>query len=515
MHETLNSLDQKIRDGQISAVMSELQSLSLSDIPKKHWALFANLCWRTGLGELGLKLLNSTMREANGLQKPSEREYAEYSNCLTSVGCCLEALHWLQQVGAGPWISQAKAFAEISRWNYQSALNELDKIIDSNEFSPYSRLINRVNQIACYNFLGRFEEALIQIERLFSKSTNHQNELSAKKLPAHEGHNTHEFQLSKRLIANLWELNLQALIGLRRLTEASDLVAKLESENLQGVERIFFKKWKAVLLSLSQPQHAKNELFEVREEAIALGRWELVRDIDFYIATAKKSEIYFWRLYFATPFESYRKLILEKFRPKTEMPLSFNFHFLPDDLQNQGFGERAEKPALIIDLEKGQIGDKVLSSGLLLHRLLCALVSDLYRPHAVGSLYQNLFPHQYFNPQSSPNRIHQAVKSLRAILKKYNLEIEETQGRYRLITRQLIIIIIPQKIVFGGRSVSRLELVRKKCANEFSTRDVMSILECTAKTAQRLIKEGIERGECEKQGKGSKTFFQWKPSKAS
>jgi hypothetical protein len=486
--QTLIDLDHLVREGKVDFVSQKISEIPLSEVLRSDWALFANLSWRVGLGEIGLRLISPLIKEKRFGDALSEREIAEYANCLTAIGCSNEAIRLLSSTSKNIWSLQASGFAHISQWNYAAALKALEASCENKDIPPYTQLVNTVNISACLTFLGQWEKAISLIDCIEQNSAG---------------------LLSHRLKSNLIELRLQNLIGQSLIAEAHHLVKSFERETVQGSEKLFFMKWKAILNSIDDPSNGKQELFAARRSALHLKKWEVVRDLDFHIARIHESDTFLLRLYFATPFENYRKKILER-SPKTiSIPNSFSYRLLPNDLESDGGGDRSAEPTLLIDILNGCIGTEALKSGLLHHRLLATLSSDLYKPHSVGSLFQSVFPDEHYNPLTSANRVHQAIKGLRSILNKYRVNIEEVRGNYRLTTETLVSLLLPRKIDFSSRRSSRLGLIREAFPLEFTTKQVAQQLHCSIKTAQRLINEGLETGECVKVGQGGKTLFKW------
>src|SRR5207302_175208 len=67
-------------------------------------------------------------------------------------------------------------------------------------------------------------------------------------------------------------------------------------------------------------------------------------------------------------------------------------------------------------------------------RMLQSLALDFYRPLQLAELHERLYPREYFNPFSSPDRVHQAARRLRRWLQENRipLGISEELGQYRL-----------------------------------------------------------------------------------
>ena len=105
---------------------------------------------------------------------------------------------------------------------------------------------------------------------------------------------------------------------------------------------------------------------------------------------------------------------------------------LPPEFVVSGSGP---KPQRVFDLTSARESQECqLKNGFLLHRLLHLLTEDLYQPLTLGKIFSRLFNGEYFDPNSSPDRVHQVVKRLRAWLRseKIPLDIQEAGGFYRL-----------------------------------------------------------------------------------
>jgi hypothetical protein len=432
--------------------------------------------------------MSSAVKDTSLGRSLDDREISEYANCLSSIGCFLEATHMLKDLEPTIWTLQARAFALICQWDYQGAKELLVHIRKALEVPSYTQLVNKVNYIACLISEDEWELACQEISEVESISQQ---------------------ELSPRLRLNLEELRLQALLGMENYDKAFTLIHDLKSTHLQGNEKLFFSKWSAVLNFYTSKSINSDELFKVRNFAVNLGKWEVVRDIDFQIARRTGNPIFISRLYFATPYKSYRQKIERHLPSGFKIPASFDYLFLPDDLKVQSDGERSQSPTYTIDIQKGIVAGSRLRLGMAQHRLLCILVGDLYRAHSTGSIFQMLFPGENFNYVVSPNRVHQAIKVLRQKLDSYNMTIIENGGAYRLGTRQIAKFVIPKNFEFENRVETTLYLVQETLPETFTTKDVTQKLNCSIKTAQRLINQGIEAGKCIKVSQGNKTSFRW------
>jgi hypothetical protein len=493
----VNELDNLIRHGHILKVQNALKSIVLTHVPRKFFADIANFSWRVGIADIGLRLLNPIVRDKYLSLEISERELVEYANCLRYIGCSQEALILLGKGQShSPWVEQAKAFVYISEWNYEKAVEILKDLLNK-EFQGYPAYqyeVNRINFLACLIFLENWEEAHVQIDIC----------LQSKKI-------------SQRLLSNLTELRLQCALGEGRFEEADKISKDLAKLSEGSIEALYLKKWQAILSSQYDKKQAKISLLEVRHAALNLKKWETVRDCDLYIALIYRNETFLKRLLFATPFPSYRQKIIRRLPYAFKVPDEFEFRMLPDELKIDGSGARTKKITMSIDVDKGKLGDKILKAGMLHHRLLKLLCRDLYRSHSVGTLFHGLFADENFNSESSPNRVHQAVKGLREYFaaEEMCLDITEESGQYRLVTHSLIALLLKKDFEVANRKNAQIDLLREKVSDPFTTKQVADLLGSSVKTAQRLIQSGIEQGQLCQRGKGQKTVFTWNKSQKS
>jgi hypothetical protein len=152
-----------------------------------------------------------------------------------------------------------------------------------------------------------------------------------------------------------------------------------------------------------------------------------------------------------------------------------------------------------------------LKVGQLQHRLLAALVADFYRPIRVAAAYVLIYPGEYFNPVSSPARVHEAVKRLRQWLEaqKLTITIEESSGAYRLVSTAPCSLRIPS---ITGSPLARhspiVDKLRQRWPREgFTIQQASELLKTPARSTLRLLEEAIRAGSLERVGKGRATRY--------
>jgi hypothetical protein len=157
-----------------------------------------------------------------------------------------------------------------------------------------------------------------------------------------------------------------------------------------------------------------------------------------------------------------------------------------------------------------------LKPGQLLHRLLATLASDFYRPFRLASLHSLLYPREYFNPVTSPMRVHQATRHLRAWLEEEGiaLRIEEQHGLYRLTGTAGCLITRGEAL--GHKRAGILHLLRSRWpAQKFSIGAVMRQLKMPRRSALRVLQAAHKSGELAREGKGAGTVYFFPRSKAA
>lgn len=490
----LVQLELALRAGRILDAQSRISLISTKTLSRVQRTELARSCLRAGLAEVGLRLLQPVVRE-NPSESSSE-ERAVFAACLNSNGGTLEANAILEsETDVSAWTELYRSFVAISMWDYKKALSTLDALIESKAYSElpeYVQRVVRVNRLASLIAEERWSPAEEEISQL-------------KFLCMNTG--------TARLLNNLRELELQVCVAGGQFDRGRRLL--LEGSGLDGLEQLYFTKWKAILQTAESPEQGAGPLLEVLKIAREHRRWEVVRDLEARIAVRFKSPIFLKRVLYATPWPKYRERILGHFASdfkEETFSADFDYHLLP--------GVAGRQPPASSDLPPdrwpqifaadGRISDRLkLKSGFREHRLLRSLASDLFGDHSSGSLFNAVFPDEFFNPHSSPGRVHHAVRDLRAKLSEAEsaLTVEQVDGKYRLSCTQPVVIWLPLRIALGKSQV-HAETLRDAFGNgPFQVSEVADRLTLSLKTAQRVLRDGVDRGLLERTGNGKSTKY--------
>ena len=172
---------------------------------------------------------------------------------------------------------------------------------------------------------------------------------------------------------------------------------------------------------LQNPKAGLTELIRFRVDAVGKEHWETVRECDSFRAIVCKDKALLLKVYFGTPYQSYRQRLLKDFGESVVIPESFVWQI--------GEGSKLGKREYDVFRAVPE-----LKPGQLKYRLLRTLASDFYRPFRVTHLFSEVYPTDCFRLHGSASRIHEGVKVLRLWLKGHRLPllISERRGQYQL-----------------------------------------------------------------------------------
>jgi hypothetical protein len=136
---------------------------------------------------------------------------------------------------------------------------------------------------------------------------------------------------------------------------------------------------------------------------------------------------------------------------------------------------------------------------------MAALCSDFYRPFSLYSLFQLVYPGEWFHPVHSVNRLHQNLHALRAQLKKQaqGIQIVEEGGDYRVVLAAGWGVRVPlhwESHLSSASAVALGRLKKRFGPGWFITVEAAQLLSVSRRSALRLINEGLESGELERSG---------------
>jgi hypothetical protein len=486
LNEEIETINDFIRAGLGHRARRALRQVAGRKIPREKVREVANLARRANLLGLALRLLNPVVRPTGkALRVATDAEKAEYAASLTYVGASEEALTILRGINPRtvPDALLFQAFALFSQWDYAGAIPLLNAYLQTPGLGAYALLVGKLNLLA----------ALVD-ERRHVEAENVSKEI----LQETEGKG---FDFVR---GSAWELAAQHYLFQRQWEKTEECLRQAEAilQESESLERFYVTKWTAILhfLRSGASPIALRRLEQVQEQARRLQHWETVRDCDRVIATSCQDSSLLTHVYFGTPYASLRRHLLDEYGQTVALPSSYVW---------QLDARRAADVTLDAFLGEGP-KHRRLKSGQLLHRLLKTLTSDFYRPVRVASAHFQLYPDDYFNPVSSPARVHEAVRRLRHWFQneRMPLTIDELGGFYRLRALGPCAVRVQREVV-EPPWVARLRAQWGE--KSFSAPDAEKTLRMTGRSVRRLLKEGLERGFLTRQGNGPATRYALPP----
>jgi tetratricopeptide (TPR) repeat protein len=472
-----------VRAGHSAEASQLLQKINTSQVPRELALEFASLSRRAGVFNQALRILRPIILSDPGVAGPSATpaEVGEYSISLFKTGCVFEALRWLDSI-KGKEVGEAdlyRGFAHIMEWDYPSAVQPLKNFI-SHTPDSFIKLVAKVNLSAALINTGEQAEAENLIQANLSEAEKFNN---------------------LRLMANSYELLSQIAIKNSRYDEASaflDNAWKILSVDSSS-DQLFIIKWRAILNAIKTKDVSK--LMTAREAAKERNHFETLRDLDFYELKVRFSSDVYSRLFCGTPYEAYREKLLREFK-----------NLAPEDpvclLGSPG------APVLDVDTMTVDYGEPPSITPQLLQTFR-AVWADLYRPRSVGSLFEKIFAGEYFDINSSPNRVHRLVARLRAWLKIHDMpvSVEFENGGFAGHLEGPIQLQIKSRAHSQAFQNSGLELKWSRAEAqlaslpEFTAEELADKLRQNHSSATRLLKWATENKKVFKTGAGRNSRY--------
>jgi tetratricopeptide (TPR) repeat protein len=464
-----DACEEDLRMGRTSQCARRLGELKRVKVPREWIGKFAGLCRRAGQTEMGLRLLTRIVRSETEAVTATPDELAEYGALLLRSGATDEARKVLAGIDVShtPDAGLFRAFCDFDQWRYVSAIPLLQAYLRA-PISNYSQLVGKVN----------LAFALIAIDRLDEASELLQDGIAT----ARKGKFT-------RLLGNCLEMQGQIDILRGRYARAEkslDAAAEALSE-ARTLDELYLRKWRAILTA---SRHGETEeLISFRAEAVARNHAESVRQTDLVVLKVAFDQNLFDRLYAGTPYAQFRMKLTAMF-PQARLPENFLW---------------GDPGGAILDLGR-------TNRDIARHQaFLRAILHDFYRPPRVGGLFASLFPNDYFDVYSSPNRIHQCLRRARQWLMGQNLplSIDARSRVYSLSCKSPCQVRVSAAPVSNETHDALLADLRRDFADSggFCAKSAQARLGISASSFHRLARRAIEERKMMKFGASTSTVY--------
>lgn len=467
--------EQEIRSGRSREVAARLLPITRGSVPPEFLVVLAALCRRVGLIAHGLRFLSpAIVAHRNQQVAATGAQITEYAALLQRAGAQDEAVRWLgrPEVRDTPEALLILAFCRFAEWDYASAVPLLTQYL-AQDLTPYARRVGEVNLVSALIAIGAASEADARLETLTQAART---------------------ERQWRLLVNCLEMRAQLDLAAGRFAVArAQLNAATElAATEQTLDQFLVAKWSAILDAL---ELAKTEpLAHFRNEAAARGDWEGVREAVLYSLRAQMQDSLFTHLYFGTPFAGYRARIERELK---RVPAVTTWHWGDGGPVLDTTDARAENFGLPVDVQAMQ--------------LVHVLASDLYRPFRLGQIFSRLFPGEYFNIESAPNRVRQAIHRARERLLAHGvpLVVSETDGGYALERSGPVRLALHlNRLRLDGRELQFAHLQREfGHAGGFTPGEGRAVLAISEATFRRLMAWAQERGQVDRVGATNSTYY--------
>lgn len=492
LEQFFTDIDKLIRDGQVPEARNQLMVLPLKTVPGALRGHLGQLLVRVNLPHKAISALISRVRSGPLIRPSASRdELLTYAMALIRFGQMVEAeeiLASLPETVAEVHLYQA--YIRQSQWDYGAAAPLIERYLELKDATPYERSVARINLLAC----------LIQAERFDDSQSVYD------KLAADIAENN--WQLLEK---NLHELSAQLAIGQMQWARARTLLKEAKStQEPQSIADLFAHKWLAAadVYEKGSPESLA-QLRLVRDAGIRLGHWETVRDCDRITAEALQDQSLFNLVYMGTPHVSFREKMLR----------SCPWANRPESVVLGSAGGQ------VLDLATASLdgNDCGLKPGQNLHRALRLLLSDFYRPTSIGKFFSEMFAGEYFDPESSFNRVGNVMYRLRNWQRSQRLPIEVECERlnYRILIQSPEFgILVRDLSAVGQVQVSEklavdgsLGRIRSRLPyGTFTAREAADVLKLSKSSAVRLLNRAVSNGLLSKTGSSRATIYKWKES---
>lgn len=409
----LEEIDKIIRAGNFKTAQKKLKKFTAKSVPARLASKASNILVRAGLAEQGARILYPLIH--GGTEKPKPEIMAEYALALLQSGAYVEALKILEAIDfkSVPAANFYYSVALFSKFEHVKAIPFLESYLKDAQTKPYQRIVASANLVHSYILA----KDLTSAENLLAEVLNHA-----------------EKENQALLLANCRELKAQLLFEQKNYKQAlKELSASKKSLELNSGKYLLMITYWEILCEIALRPEDKTlwqRWQKLRMDSVKSEFWSLVRQCDFHSAVLEGNKDLFLKLYFGTPFKSYREKLIKNFPGKCEIPKSYLWNSAPGVVPEGNMLDLASGQGLTV---KNQ-----LKKGHVIYRILQSLASDFYIPFKLETLFNYVFPDEYFNPRSSYHKTANGINRASTWLENNEIpiQIRFKEGAYRIFFKE-------------------------------------------------------------------------------
>lgn len=475
--QLLESCDKLIKAGEISEARKKLSRTHPNDVPPRFRATVATLCRRTGLVQLGLKFLTpkDLYDRENWIQTVPAAEAAEYAILVQRMGSIKESLTILNLVENKncPEVFLYRSFCYFAQWEHEKAVEAIETYLGY-KLPKYSQIVAKVNLASAYLGVEDFKK----VEKILTEL-----------LQMTETEKLH------RLHANCLEISARLAFQQQNFKKALQLIARAEKilGDGQSIDSFLIEKIKFLIQARSTG--SKKGINKIKEQAKQRHDWESLRDLDYQSLFVKFSKSELNYLFFGTPYKKYKQSLVNIWGAKNIEPQY----------------TLGNPKAPLLDLQVGTVdGETLFRSGGMVHKTLAGLLRDFYRPVLMADLFKWLYPDEYFNIFSSPDKVQQSIRHTRIFLEKnhFKANIVEDQGSYYLNFQDSLSVLLPQKVRKPDWNYIQLAIIANKTNQKtFLAKELQELLNFGKAPFWKFVSWACENGTMTKSGAGPATRY--------
>lgn len=476
-------LDILTKQGLRLQVLKELSRILKSGTTTALRPQLARIANRNHAYVLALRILHPVVREDR--EKTSEatpEALNTYATSLMWIGALEESKNCLHRIKGSTDALLTEAFVYFAQWDYQKSIPVLLKYINSATISPYQKLVGQINLLAAYIAIGSLKQAKEVFEPLIM-----------------------EFKVNpnyKLLYGNCMELRSQISILENANAEALQFLTESERSlaDQPGRYLLYVNKWKAIAqLGLDAKNNsAIQALAEVKKEAFSLKNWETIRDCDFNLARLNQDDKMIQRILLGTPYKGYHSRVESLFG--ISLAKSRGLEFCP--------GQTDVTPLKVgLDLNKISENSFLNSTSW---PLLQLMTKDLYRPPRMGVVFSGLYPGEYFDAFTSPQRVRNSVFRFNEWCDQQNCEfkIKIDGGDFQLKGPYGLSVVSTQRQRPLDSWQAALKVFKQKYeSRSFTTSDLAKVLGVTQRSALEILQKAMASKKIQKLGRGKNVRY--------